>query len=330
MALLKASLVLPPGVDAVPYTPTQPRMTAVPPEHVDDVRKLIYDLIQQGGSFEVIGNPNAPGLKDFYEFLQSMDGGGFGAGELEPIEAFQYEMSRNVADMSGRYMCSIVRDQDGKIASGAYGSVHAEQAPGTGGLFFMRFTATEKTQRKTGVSKAADDLVFSQAEEWLHKRGQQLRYCGAECVESSERYWNSYGMYRLYYWDQKKECLRELEYYLPHLGSWDQATGEPVDALEQPQPEHYQLFCGHNVISVEEFSAVLRRMWREWYVHRENFANPQAAEAHERQVMDLLETRILTPLRGISQLSLFSQEERESYGKFGMRFESEESPSGQN
>lgn len=310
------------------YKPLQPRRRKLVGEDIDKERERIYQLILRSGKYETIKSPTADkkALRDFHNFLGSPTGGGFGPAELEPRRRFEDELTKNEdLEYDGCFLGALIRNNKKAITSAAYGSIHPGESAEGGGYFFMRFTAGEVAFRKTGVTKLVDELIFLDAQRWLRTQEQELRYCGAECVAGSEDYWNAFGMDRLYIHNKVKRCFQEIHYELPHLGKWKR-NGTPSKPLETPQLEHYQLSCGQNMISVQDFGHVLETMWRNWYVHAPEKFDGSGFRVHEANVMGTLQDRILGKLPKDDVLYLLPKTDRELNESCGMNFENLEVP----
>ncbi len=283
----------------------------------EDVRD-IYRRAQQGT--EVILTPDSTSLADFHTLLTKK----FRPGEVEPLEVFQDEMSRNSnPDSNVRFICVVARDPlNNAVISGAYGSVQD-------GILAIRFTLTEgdeylgapvaeqaqqpgfedfRAYRSTGVSQWTDELLVEVAQEQqkLMNPGKDLVALVCEAVPKSQHYWNKLeiepgnGMRRLY----KPESGEEVHYELPPL-AWN-ADGTP--AMEGIT-EHLQIAVkGHqDNVPVSELEEILRDWWQAWYIRpQDQFESNEAWELHQQTVWNILENNIIAPIRDAGELKLIA------------------------
>ncbi|MFA4818652.1 MAG: hypothetical protein WC621_02300 [Patescibacteria group bacterium] len=279
-----------------------------------------------GNQAEVILSPEAESLADFHAFLEK----NFKPGEVESLEVFQEEMSRNKnPDSKTRFICTLLKDPlDNKFVSGAYGSVQD-------GILAIRFTLTEaklylgypvsKQEKKpgfkgfrgyrgTGLSQRVDELLLGVAREQqeLMHPGKKLEVLVGEAVDQSEAYWNGFeiepgnGMRRLY----KPGNGEQVYYRLPPL-EWN-ADGTPFDNRVVKENLQIAVAGSPKQISVEKLAQVLKSWWDSWYIRRrERFQDDKAWEKHKNTVRMILEDEIIKPIKNYEVLDLLSRDERE-------------------
>ncbi len=252
---------------------------------------------------EIITSPESQTLKDFHEFL----GHFFKPEEIEPLEVWQRELANENPDT--RYILTALRDpkDKNKLVSAAYGSIH-------NGILALRFTLTEVSYRATGISQKVDDLLIEEAKSFCEKKGIELNVYIGEAVEKSEGYWNRQevesgnGMRRMYL-----PGGEEIYYELPPL-AWNEDGTPAADGIS----EHLQVAVKDypEKIPVPVLEGILKDWWSEWYIRpRDQFESDEAWEFHKKTVWDILENKILAPMRSVSKLKLTSKNERESSKK---------------
>ena len=280
-------------------------------------------------------DPESFASSGFYELLQR----NFRPDELEPLEIFQQELSRNDDPNSKvNFICVVFPDcyredmAEPKAASGSYASVQNN-------ILAMRFTVTEsefpglpyspeqnereykglRVFRGTGISREADILMSKQADivaRQQYKKGltndPEIKVLIGECVERSEAYWNkreiekNNGIRRLYHPDSGNQ----MYYRIPPL-KWNK-DGTPVnyEAVEENLQIAMKGFSEQ--IPVEKLAEVLQTWWEAWYIRpREMFDDEVAWERHKSFVMKILEEEILGPIKKCEFLNLISRDERE-------------------
>ncbi|MFZ2706648.1 MAG: hypothetical protein WAY88_00760 [Minisyncoccia bacterium] len=258
---------------------------------------------------EIITDPESQTLQDFHEFLGQF----FRPEEIEPIEVFQRELANKNPDV--QYVFTALRDpHTGKLVSAAYGSVQK-------GVLAIRFTLTEANYRGEGISQEADDLLVKRAEEIAEKQGYPLEAYICEAVELSERYWNRLeiepgnGMRRIYAPGTKEE----IHYELPPL-AWNR-DGTPA---AEGVPEHLQIAVKgqKDKLSVATLDRILTDWWQEWYIRpqedfkdEEGLQDKDAWDRHCNTVWEILNEKILAPLRESPTLDLISKDRREAAEK---------------
>ncbi|MFA4873051.1 MAG: hypothetical protein WC659_03895 [Patescibacteria group bacterium] len=282
-----------------------------------DVRDILLRA-QQGT--EVVLTPDSRSLVDFHALLIKK----FRPGEVEPLEVFQDEMSRNQnQDSNVRFIGVVARDPlNNEVISGAYGSVQD-------GILAIRFTLTEGDEylgtpateqaekqgyqgfsayRSTGVSQWVDELLVEVAREQqkLMNPEKDLVALVCEAVPKSQHYWNKLeiepgnGMRRLY----KPESGEEVHYELPPL-AWNK-DGTPA---QEGITEHLQIAVkGHqDSVLVSELEKILKDWWKAWYIRpRDQFESNEAWELHKRTVWNILENNIIAPIRDAGELKLIA------------------------
>lgn len=253
---------------------------------------------------EVITSSGSQTLIDFHKFLGQF----FKPEEIEPLEVFQIELANKNPDVL--YVFTALRDpaKQNALVSAAYGSVQE-------GILAIRFTLTETSYRSIGISQKADELLIKKAEEFCKEKGKELSAYICEAVEMSESYWNRQeieegnGMKRLY----SSEDGEEVHYELPPL-AWNPDGTPATDGSS----EHLQVAVkGYpEKVPVLVLEKILKDWWNEWYIRpRDQFDNEEAWELHKKTVWDILETKILAPIRGVEELTLISKKERKSAEK---------------
>ncbi len=249
---------------------------------------------------EVITDPESQTVQDFHEFLCKH----FKQEEVEPVDVFRRELASNSnSDANARYLCTALRGEKNNLISAAYGSVQ-------GGVLAIRFTLTEISDRGTGVSQKADALLVDEAEKFCTAKGLDLRAYVGEAVDRSESYWNNMeiesgnGMRRLY------ATGSEIHYEIPPL-AWNSDGTPAQDGID----EHLQVAvkgCSERV-PVEVLQQILKDWWSQWYIRpRDQFESDAAWYDHQRVVWDILEIKILAPIRGAGELVLMSKKVREA------------------
>ncbi len=162
---------------------------------------------------------------------------------------------------------------------------------------------------------------FRPAEEIAEKQGYPLEAYICEAVELSERYWNRLeiepgnGMRRIYAPGTKEE----IHYELPPL-AWNR-DGTPA---AEGVPEHLQIAVkGQNdKLSVATLDRILTDWWQEWYIRpqedfkdEEGLQDKDAWDRHCNTVWEILNEKILAPLRESPTLDLISKDRREAVEK---------------
>ena len=102
---------------------------------------------------------------------------------------------------------------------------------------------------------------------------------------------------------------KEVHYEIPPL-SWN-LDGTPS---MEGTPEHLQVAVkGYpEKVPVLVLEEILKDWWSEWYIRpKEQFESEAAWELHKKTVWDILENKILAPMRNVSELKLTSKKERE-------------------
>lgn len=283
-----------------------------------DVRDMRDRVVNQGT--EVILTPDSRSLADFHALLIKK----FRPGEVEPLEVFQEEMSRNEKpDSNVRFICVVVKEPlNNAVISGAYGSVQD-------GILAIRFTLTEgdeyldtptveqaqqpgfedfRAYRGTGVSQWTDELLVEVAREQQRQMNPEKELVALVCeaVPKSQHYWNKLeiepgnGMRRLH----MPESGEEMHYELPPL-AWN-TDGTPSS---EGMTEHLQIAVKgrQDSIPVSELGTILKDWWQAWYIRpREDFGNEEAWELHKKTVWDILENKIIAPIRDAGELKLIA------------------------
>jgi RimJ/RimL family protein N-acetyltransferase len=249
---------------------------------------------------EVITDPNSPALAEFHNFLVK----NFRPEEIEDLPVFINELENENPNV--HFILTVLRDpqSEHELASAAYGSVQ-------NGVLAIRFTLTEAEARGTGISQEADKLLIDKAKEFCVRKGEELKALVCEAVELSEGYWNRQeiepgnGMRRIY----GQETGKEMHYELPPL-AWNSDGTQAQDGIT----EHLQISIKgyQDKIPVLELENILRNWWQAWYIRpREQFESDDAWGLHKRAVWEILETKILAPIRQVGELTLLSKKERE-------------------
>jgi hypothetical protein len=252
---------------------------------------------------EVITNPESKTIEDFYQFLDKF----FKPEEMEPLEVYKDELANK--NPEARFILTALRDPDkqNKLVSVAYGSVQ-------NGILAVRFTLTEQSYsavglHSTGITEKADDLLLKEAEKFCKEHGEKLFACVCEAVDTSEPYMNSVGLKRLYYPGTDKE----VNYELPPL-AWNPNGTPAIDGAT----EHLMVLidgCNEKV-KVSDLEKIFRNWWDKWYIRsREQFESEEAWELHKKTVWDVLEDKILGPIKDVEELTLMTKKERKALEK---------------
>lgn len=252
---------------------------------------------------EVITNPESETLKDFHKFL----GHFFKPEEIEPVEVYQRELANQNPDV--RYILTVLRDpkKSDELISAAYGSVQS-------GILAFRFILTDPSYRATGISQEADKLLINEADQFCKQKGMELKAFVGETNDLVESFVNKIEIEpnnarrRLYFGDG-----REVHYEIPPL-AWSE-DGTPI---QEGVSEHLQVAVkGYpEKVPVPVLESILKDWWNEWYIRpRDQFASDEAWELHKKTVWDILENKILAPMRGVSELKLTLKKERKASGK---------------
>jgi len=279
------------------------RLPTTPSEPTNEILKRVL------GTAEVITGPDSETLKHFHTFL----GNFFKPEEVEPLEVWQRELANKNPDV--RYILTALRDpkDQNKLVSAAYGSVQ-------NGILAVRFTLTETHYRipsysSPGVSQTAIDLLINEAKKFCEEKTAKLQVYVCEAVDTSEGAWNAQeiepgnGMRRIYL----PETGEEIHYELPPL-AWN-PDGTPT---QEGVNEHLQIAVkGYpEKVPVPVLEKTLKDWWKEWYIRpREQFESDKAWELHKKTVWDILETKVLVPMRQVSELTLMSKQERKTFKK---------------
>lgn len=311
----------PPGIAKAETLPSEPDM---PEAQRVSTKQDILNRVRS--TAEVITDPESPSLQEFHNFLSNT----FKEGEVEPLDVFKEELSRNEnenTNSAAHFICVVLRDPlHGAIVSCAYGSVQ-------NGTIAIRFTLTESNlylgkpndnpinqgdnnnfinYRGTGISQEADKLLIEEAQSHTQKQGKDCDTIVAEAVERSESYWNKVeiepenGLRRLY----NPENGTQIHYRLPPL-SWNpDGTPESDDVIT----ENLQVAIkGHpSQIPVEKLKEVLKDWWAAWYIRpKAQFQDEAAWEKHKKIAEDILENEIIDPISQFEYLTLKSKADRE-------------------
>lgn len=265
--------------------------------HNDPCSELLKRV---SATVEVITSPDSQTLIDFHNFL----GHFFKPEEIEPLKVWQRELANT--NLNTRYILTALRDpkDQNKLVSAAYGSVH-------NGILAFRFILTEVSHRTTGISQEADQLLIDEAKRFCGSKGIELRAYVGETNDNVESFVNKLEIEpgnarrRLYL----QEGGQEAHYEIPPL-AWDR-NGKPT---QDGAKEHLQVAVrGYSEkVPVAVLEEILRDWWNEWYIRpREQFESDQAWGLHKKTVWDILENKILAPLRGVSELTLKTKKERD-------------------
>ena len=253
-------------------------------------------------SAETVTDPTSDTLKAFHQMLSRH----FQEEECEELETFQHELARNLRDPDVRFICVAMRDGK-RIVSGAYGSAQD-------GILAVRFTVTEEPYRGKGISQRASQLLVDAARDFSAARGLELHTIAGECLDRTEAYVNGLCIEpgnprrRLYLQSADGRSYSELHYEIPPL-AWNR-DGTPV---RDGAVEHLQLAIAGQATEVSPamLESILRRWWEVWYIRPlADFESPQAWQRHQQHVWDILENRILKPIRLEKGLVPLSKERR--------------------
>jgi hypothetical protein len=287
-----------------------------------DTRKEVL-LNRVKGTAEIITDPESPSLKEFHAFLEKS----FAKGEVEPLDVFKEELSRqDTPESPGHFICIVLRDPiHGSIVSCTYGSVQ-------NGTIAIRFTLTEANlnigspedqpisdnndnsinYRGTGVSQEATRLLMKEANLYTQNKGQDCEAMVGEVVDRAEAYSNRIeiepgnGRRRLYH----PTTGKQVYYRLPPLAWNPDGTPENDDVIT----ENLQVAMrGHkDQIPVGKLKEVLRDWWAAWYIRpKKQFQDEAAWEKHKKTVEDILENEIIAPISQLEYLTPRSKAERQ-------------------
>jgi GNAT superfamily N-acetyltransferase len=223
-------------------------------------------------TFELLKPSDTKSIKGVYKLWTDA----YGVDEVEPIEVTKAGMRGEGGIL---YRIHAAKDEEGKVVAAIAGGV--DKLDGKRAVYMVGYMNTDPVHQLKGLARKLFQLAVEQAQIDAKAGGRRLAAISAEATSSSEAFWNSVGLNRVYVGaGVKVDEYSELPYVQPAL-DFDTSTGLPVEGAGEAA-EHLMLGFVENEADKELVSLVVDAIYR--WSHLWPAEDFESMEAHQANV----------------------------------------------